>query len=71
MQHGACTRLLGVHFVKGAGHSVVEEQPAEVNRLVVEFLRSPTALRGAAVRTSHGPRATTSNCCTSGSNSSR
>ncbi len=39
MQHGACTRLLGVHLVKGAGHSVVEEQPEQVNRLVTEFLR--------------------------------
>jgi pimeloyl-ACP methyl ester carboxylesterase len=39
MQHGACTRLMGVHLVKDAGHSVVEEQPEEVNRLLVEFLR--------------------------------
>ncbi|MGB6604645.1 MAG: alpha/beta hydrolase [Steroidobacteraceae bacterium] len=39
MQHGACTKLLGVHLVKGAGHSVVEERPAEVNRLLLEFLR--------------------------------
>lgn len=37
MQHGACTRLLGVHLVKGAGHSVAEEQPEEVNRLLIEF----------------------------------
>jgi pimeloyl-ACP methyl ester carboxylesterase len=39
MQHGACTRLLGVHLVKGAGHSVAEEQPQEVNRLLLEFLQ--------------------------------
>jgi pimeloyl-ACP methyl ester carboxylesterase len=39
MQHGACTRLMGVHLVKDAGHSVVEEQPEEVNRLLIEFLR--------------------------------
>jgi pimeloyl-ACP methyl ester carboxylesterase len=39
MQHGACTRLLGVHLIKGAGHSVVEEQPAQVNRLLVDFLQ--------------------------------
>jgi pimeloyl-ACP methyl ester carboxylesterase len=39
MQHGACTRLLGVHLVKGAGHSVAEEQPEEVNRLLIEFFR--------------------------------
>jgi pimeloyl-ACP methyl ester carboxylesterase len=43
MQHGACTRLLGVHLVKGAGHSVVEEQPEEVNRLLIEFLRQSRA----------------------------
>jgi pimeloyl-ACP methyl ester carboxylesterase len=39
MQHGACTRLLGVHLIRGAGHSVAEEQPDHVNRLVAEFLR--------------------------------
>lgn len=39
MQHGACTRLLGVHLVKDAGHSVVEEQSEEVNRLLIDFLR--------------------------------
>jgi pimeloyl-ACP methyl ester carboxylesterase len=38
MQHGACTRLLGVHLVKDAGHSLAEEQPLEVNKLLVEFL---------------------------------
>jgi pimeloyl-ACP methyl ester carboxylesterase len=39
MQHGACTRLLSVHLVKDAGHSVVEEQSEEVNQLLIEFLR--------------------------------
>jgi pimeloyl-ACP methyl ester carboxylesterase len=39
MQKGACTRLLGVHLVRGAGHSVAEEQPSEVNRLLIEFLQ--------------------------------
>jgi pimeloyl-ACP methyl ester carboxylesterase len=38
MQHGACTRLLGVHLVNGAGHSLAEEQPQQVNELLVEFL---------------------------------
>ena len=37
-----CSRLLGVHFVKGAGHTVPEEQPEEVNRLLIEFLRRTT-----------------------------
>jgi pimeloyl-ACP methyl ester carboxylesterase len=37
MQHGACTRLMGV-LVKDAGHSVVEEQAEQVNRLLKEFL---------------------------------
>jgi pimeloyl-ACP methyl ester carboxylesterase len=39
MQHGACTQLLGVHLVNGAGHSVAEEQPDPTNRLILEFLR--------------------------------
>jgi pimeloyl-ACP methyl ester carboxylesterase len=26
-------------LVRGAGHSVAEEQPDEVNRLLIEFLR--------------------------------
>ena len=43
MQHGACTRLLGVHLVKGAGHSVVEEQAEQVNVLLVDFLREARA----------------------------
>lgn len=39
MQHGACTRLLGVHLVEGAGHSLAEEQPERVNKLLLDFLR--------------------------------
>jgi pimeloyl-ACP methyl ester carboxylesterase len=38
MRNGACTRLLGVHFVDKAGHSIPEEQPAQVNQLLIEFL---------------------------------
>jgi pimeloyl-ACP methyl ester carboxylesterase len=34
-----CTQLRGVHLVPRAGHSLVEEQPEVVNRLLVEFLR--------------------------------
>jgi pimeloyl-ACP methyl ester carboxylesterase len=37
--HEACTRLLGVHLVDGAGHSLGEEQPDRVNRMIVAFLR--------------------------------
>jgi pimeloyl-ACP methyl ester carboxylesterase len=36
---GACTRLSGVHFVNRAGHWVQQEQPAQVSRLLLEFLR--------------------------------
>jgi pimeloyl-ACP methyl ester carboxylesterase len=43
MQHGACTRLMGVHLVEGAGHSVAEEQPEEVNRLLLQFLQRAKA----------------------------
>jgi pimeloyl-ACP methyl ester carboxylesterase len=38
MQKSACTRLLGVHLLDGAGHWVQQEQGAEVSRLLVEFL---------------------------------
>lgn len=43
MQKTACTRLLGTHFVEGAGHWVQQEQPEQVSRLVLEFLRRATA----------------------------
>jgi pimeloyl-ACP methyl ester carboxylesterase len=36
--HSVCTRLRGVHLVDGAGHSIAEEQPEAVNRLLIEFL---------------------------------
>jgi len=42
MQHGACTRLLGVDLVEGAGQSIAEEQPGRVTRLLVKFLRQVT-----------------------------
>jgi pimeloyl-ACP methyl ester carboxylesterase len=38
--HTVCTQLKGVHLVKGAGHSIAEEQPDTVNRILVEFLAS-------------------------------
>jgi pimeloyl-ACP methyl ester carboxylesterase len=36
--HTNCTQLKGVHLVPGAGHSIVEEQPEAVNRLLTSFL---------------------------------
>ena len=38
MQTKACTRMLGVHLVEGAGHWVQQEQPEKVSALLVEFL---------------------------------
>lgn len=38
-----CTRLRGVHLVPKAGHSLGEEQPQAVNRLLIEFLRKNVA----------------------------
>jgi pimeloyl-ACP methyl ester carboxylesterase len=43
MQHGACTRLLGVHLIDGAGHWMAEEQPQQVNRLLIDFLHRAAA----------------------------
>lgn len=39
MQQNACSDLRGCHLVNGAGHWVQQEQPAEVSRLLLEFLR--------------------------------
>jgi pimeloyl-ACP methyl ester carboxylesterase len=38
MQASACTRMLGCHFVDGAGHWVQQEQPEETARLLLDFL---------------------------------
>lgn len=40
--HTVCSRLLGVHLVTRAGHSLAEEQPEEVNRILIGFLRQAT-----------------------------
>jgi pimeloyl-ACP methyl ester carboxylesterase len=39
MQTRACTNMIGCHLVDGAGHWVQQEQPAEVSRLLLAFLR--------------------------------
>jgi pimeloyl-ACP methyl ester carboxylesterase len=39
MQDNACTRFRGGHWIDGAGHWVQQEQPAEVARLLLAFLR--------------------------------
>jgi pimeloyl-ACP methyl ester carboxylesterase len=36
----ACSRLMGVHLVDGAGHSIPEEQPQKVNDLLIEFAQA-------------------------------
>jgi pimeloyl-ACP methyl ester carboxylesterase len=38
MQTSACTHMLDVHLVEGAGHWVQQEQPGEVSRLLLQFL---------------------------------
>jgi len=43
MQASACTRMLGCHLVDGAGHWVQQEQPMEVSRLLIAFLREAGA----------------------------
>jgi pimeloyl-ACP methyl ester carboxylesterase len=38
MQTTACSNMIGVHLVDGAGHWVQQEQPTEVTRLLLAFL---------------------------------
>jgi pimeloyl-ACP methyl ester carboxylesterase len=40
MQTRACRNMIGCHLVDGAGHWVQQEQPAEVSRLLLEFLQA-------------------------------
>jgi pimeloyl-ACP methyl ester carboxylesterase len=44
MQTRACTRMVGFHLVEGAGHWVQQEQPGEVSRLLIQFLRDQSQL---------------------------
>jgi pimeloyl-ACP methyl ester carboxylesterase len=46
MQATACTNMLGSHLIDGAGHWVQQEQPAEVSRLLLEFLDKASASAG-------------------------
>jgi pimeloyl-ACP methyl ester carboxylesterase len=39
MQRTACTRMLGCHLVDGAGHWVQQEQPEQVARLLLQFIK--------------------------------
>jgi pimeloyl-ACP methyl ester carboxylesterase len=45
MQTTACTRMTGCHLIEGAGHWVQQEQPLEVSRLLLEFLKKAQAGR--------------------------
>jgi pimeloyl-ACP methyl ester carboxylesterase len=47
MQSTACRNMIGCHLVDGAGHWVQQEQPAEVSRLLLQFLEQ--ARQGATV----------------------
>jgi pimeloyl-ACP methyl ester carboxylesterase len=40
MHKTACTNMKDIHLVEGAGHWVQQEQPDEVNRLLLRFLKS-------------------------------
>jgi pimeloyl-ACP methyl ester carboxylesterase len=39
MQTSACTRMVGFHLLDGAGHWVQQEQPEQVNKLLISFLQ--------------------------------
>jgi pimeloyl-ACP methyl ester carboxylesterase len=45
MQTKACTRMIGCRLVDGAGHWVQQEQPAEVSRLLLAFLKTAASTR--------------------------
>jgi pimeloyl-ACP methyl ester carboxylesterase len=43
MQNSACTHMLVFHLLDGAGHWVQQEQPDEVNKLLIAFLAEAQA----------------------------
>ena len=45
MQNKACSDMRGVHLIDSAGHWVQQEQPEEVSKLLLDFLRSAHAPR--------------------------
>jgi pimeloyl-ACP methyl ester carboxylesterase len=48
MQKTACSNMIGCHLIDGAGHWVQQEQPAEVSRLLLHFLREARATAGSS-----------------------
>jgi pimeloyl-ACP methyl ester carboxylesterase len=40
MQTSACTEMRGCHLIEGAGHWVQQEQPDQVSRLLLQFLKA-------------------------------
>ncbi len=43
MRNSACTHMVGFHLLDGAGHWVQQEQPDEVNKLLIAFLQDAQA----------------------------
>jgi pimeloyl-ACP methyl ester carboxylesterase len=43
MQSTACSQMLGVHLVQGAGHWLQQERPEETSRLLLNFLQQARA----------------------------
>jgi pimeloyl-ACP methyl ester carboxylesterase len=39
MQQSACTRMIGCYLVEGAGHWVQQEQPEQVSKLLLQFVK--------------------------------
>jgi len=39
MRTSACSRMVGFHLIDGAGHWVQQEQPEQVSKLLIEFLK--------------------------------
>ena len=39
MQQRACTNMQSFHIIEGAGHWVQQEQPEQLTRLIVDFLK--------------------------------